>query len=261
MLRIRVVSAIVLVPLVIGSVVLGGLAFFALVFLALLLAGYEFYQMAQRAGYRPIPAVGHALIALTLLDAYAQTGLSREILTAALVITLIVAIFQRGDGWLVGWALTFAGALYVGWFGAYFLRVRGLPDGMIWTALALLTAWAADTGAYLVGRRIGRRGFFTAISPKKTWEGAVGGEVAAILTALLLGSLWGLPALHSLAFGFCLGIAAALGDLAESLIKRQFGAKDSSNIVPGHGGALDRLDSLLFAAVFAYYYVVVVWRV
>jgi len=132
---------------------------------------------------------------------------------------------------------------------------------MIWTMLALVTAWATDTGAYLAGTRLGKHKFFPRISPKKTWEGAIGGWLAAPLTMLALGGLCGLPLAHCALWGILIGLAATFGDLAESLLKRQTGVKDSGNIVPGHGGILDRLDSLLFTAVVTYYYLVWVLRV
>ena len=258
MLRYRIASALILIPLILGSVYFGGLAFFAAVAVALLIAGYELFQMARHAGYRPMPVIGLALIALILLDAYWQSAWLRPLLTAALVVSLAVGIFRHGEGWLTGWAITLAGALYVGWIGAHFLLVRALPNGMQWTMATLVTAWAADTGAYAFGKRYGRHGFFTAVSPKKTWEGAIGGWVSATLMMLVIGQFSGLSVsvAHSLTFGFGIGIAAAAGDLAESLLKRQTGVKDSSDILPGHGGVLDRIDSLLFAAAFAYYYLV-----
>lgn len=283
MLRYRLLSAIVLIPLIVGVILLGGLVYFALVFAGLLVAGFEFFQMTRRAGHHPLPVLGLALIGAFLFDAFARTDASRTILTVALVVSLVAAIFWRRDdassrmerngerlsrrrddaseGWLVGWGLTFAGALYIGVLGASFLLLRDLPNGAQWTGITILTAWATDTGAYIAGMRFGRHGFFTRISPKKTQEGALGGLIGAMLGMLLLGSLMGLPPLHSLAFGLGIGIAATLGDLAESLLKRQVGAKDSGAIVPGHGGILDRIDSLLFAAVFAYYYLIWILRV
>jgi phosphatidate cytidylyltransferase len=200
--------------------------------------------------------VGLALIVSLLSDALLGAAWPREILTAALVVSLVAAIFSRSDGWLVSWGLTLAGALYIGVLGAYFILVRALPNGATWTGLVLLTGWTTDTGAYIAGTRFGHHGFFTSISPKKTWEGAIGGWVAATIVMLLLGVIVGLPPLHGLALGIGIGVASTLGDLAESLIKRQVGAKDSGAILPGHGGILDRVDSLLFAAVFAYYYLI-----
>lgn len=262
MLRYRLASAFILIPIVLGSVYFGGLAFFAAIAVALLVAGYEFFDMTRRAGHRPVTLVGLALILLLLLNASAHAGLEREILVGTIVASLLLAIFWHEEDWIASWALTFAGALYVGGLGVYAILVRDLPNGLIWTAMALLTVWANDTGAYFVGTRIGRHGFFTSISPKKTWEGAIGGAACATLTMLVLGSEFaGLTPLQSIAFGFGLSVAGTFGDLAESLMKRQTGVKDSGNILPGHGGLLDRIDSLLFAAVFAYYFLIWILRI
>ncbi len=254
MLRYRLASAIVLIPVIVGSVILGGLVFLALVVALVLLAAFEFYQMAEHAGYQPNFLLGLALIALLLLDAFLGTQASRTILMAGVVLALTVSIFRHGEGWILGWALTFAGVLYIGVLGAHFLLIRRLPDGQLWTAIVLLGAWATDTFAYMAGTNWGRHGFFTSISPKKTWEGAIGGEVACIVSIFILGVVAGLPWWHSLILGVGVGIASTIGDLAESVIKRQLGAKDSGALVPGHGGLLDRTDSLFFAAVFGYYY-------
>ncbi len=254
MLRDRVVSAIVLIPLILASVYLGGLVFFALVAVALVLAGLEYLQMTQRAGHHPNTLLFLGLVVLLLVDAFFGATWSREILVAALVVSFVIAIFRRSDAWLVGWGLTLAGALYVGLLGGFFISVRALPGGAVWTALVLVTAWANDTAAYFAGTRLGRHGFFTSISPKKTWEGAVGGVLAATVVSAVLGTLVGLAPLHAVVLGLGIGVAGTIGDLAESIIKRQLGAKDSGAVIPGHGGLFDRIDSLLFAAVFAYYY-------
>ena len=261
MLKTRLITAFFLIPLILGSVYFGGLVIFGLVSAALLVAGYDWLEMARHAGDQPLSWLGLALIALILLDAQAQSDFARALLAGALVASLTIGVLRPREGWLAGWAITIAGALYVGWFGAYFLFVRALPNGIVWTMLALVTAWLTDTGAYLAGTRLGRHKFFPAISPKKTWEGAIGGWIAAPLTMLALGWLFSLPLLHCAILGFLIGIAATFGDLAESLLKRQTGVKDSSNIVPGHGGMLDRLDSLLFTAVVTFYYLVWVMRI
>ena len=261
MLKLRLASALVLIPVILGSVYYGGLVFFIAITIALLVAGWEFFDMGRRAGYKPSMLTGLLLIVLIVFQTrYPSEGL-RALVTAALILTLTVGLFRHGDGWLTGWAYTFAGVLYVGWLGSYFVFVRALPNGMVWTTMALLIAWATDTGAYLAGTNFGKHGFFTSISPKKTWEGAIGGWLTAVVVAIALGVLIDLPLIHSILFGFGLSIACTIGDLAESLLKRQTGVKDSSNIIPGHGGLLDRIDSLLFAAVFTYYYLVWILRV
>jgi phosphatidate cytidylyltransferase len=257
-LKTRIISALILIPFILGSVYVGGLAFFALVAIALLVAGWEFFDMARRAGHRPMMWFGLTFIALILLDTQFKWNLLREFILVLVCVSLVVGIFQHTPGWLTGWAYTIAGVLYVGLIGAYFILVRNLPNetGLLWTSLALLTSWANDSAAYLAGTRLGKHGFFTQISPKKTWEGAVGGFVASVLTMIAASLVFQIPFAFSIVFGAGLSIAAILGDLAESLIKRQTGVKDSSNIIPGHGGLLDRIDSLLSAAVFAYYYLV-----
>lgn len=273
MLRVRLASAFFLIPIVLGSVYVGGLLFFAVVSIAALIAGFEYFEMTRHAQHRPMTIMGLALIALLLFDAFAHTDpllrpvfgpefWTREIVVAALVFSLVLAIFWREEDWISSWALTLAGVLYIGGLAAYAVLVRELPNGLVWTASALLTVWATDTAAYFAGTRLGRHGFFTSISPKKTWEGAIGGWIAATLTMLACGVLFGgLSPLTAMAFGFGVSVAATFGDLAESLLKRQTGVKDSGSLVPGHGGLLDRIDSLLFAAVFAYYFVVWIVRV
>lgn len=261
MLKTRVFTALVLIPLILVAVYAGDIIFFALVTFVLVLAGYELFQMARTAGWAAMPFVGCSVIVLLAIEAYVSPEWFRLAISSIIISTLVIGILQQNrEGWLVGWALTLAGALYIGGLGGYFLLVRALPNGMLWTILALVTAWMADTSAYLAGTRLGKHQFFPRISPKKTWEGAIGSALAAPLTLGVLGWVFSLPLVHCLALGFLIGLAAILGDLAESLLKRQTGVKDSSNLLPGHGGMLDRLDSLLFTAVVTYYYLVWVMR-
>ncbi|MBI3913752.1 MAG: phosphatidate cytidylyltransferase [Chloroflexi bacterium] len=254
-LRRRLLSSIILIPIILGAVYVGGVFYFIAFTAALGLAGWEFFQLAQTGGFKPQRAIGIALIVLLALSAQTQANVSREIITAIVMLSLTLAIFRHGEGWLAGWALTIAGALYIGGLGAYLFALRALPNGMTWTALALFTTWATDTFAFAVGTTLGRHPFFPHISPKKTWEGALGGLAGAVLAAYGIGSAIGWDGGQSVFFGAGIALAGMIGDLAESLIKRQVGAKDSGVIVPGHGGALDRLDSLLFSFAFAFYFV------
>jgi len=257
-LRTRVITSFIVIPLILGSVYVGELVFFMAVMLALLIGGWEFFQMVRNVGHRPTAPVGLGLIAALTANAYLRWGWEHEILVGAVVLSLVLALFWHEEGWLASWALTIGGALYVGGLGSYFILVRELNGGLVWTILAIVTVWATDGGAYIVGTTMGRRAFFPSISPKKTWEGAIGGWVAATLATSAFAWVFGLPLLPFGALGFGLGLAATFGDLAESLLKRQSGVKDSGTIMPGHGGILDRMDSLLFAAVFIYYYVILV---
>jgi phosphatidate cytidylyltransferase len=154
-------------------------------------------------------------------------------------------------------ALAVMGALYVGLTLSCLLLTRALPDGEYLVFFVVLVTWAGDTGAYIVGKLMGRRPLAPIISPKKTIEGLFGGMILAVVVALGSRS-WFLPSLHvrdAAVLGVLLTLAGLLGDLAESAIKRGANQKDSGSLIPGHGGMLDRLDSLLFTAPCFYYYV------
>ena len=211
--------------------------------------------------------------------------LARFSVTAAVILPLVALLFERrGDppervmrGRLVGWALTLAGTLYVAWLMSHFQTLRLVGDagseaGRGWVFYTLAATWSFDSGAYLVGSRIGRHKFMTWISPKKTWEGAAGGLALCFLATMVArtplpwvgGPLatwlgWAplpIPLWHAPLLALAVACAAQLGDLAESMIKREAGAKDASELIPGHGGMLDRVDSLLFTVVLVYYYAV-----
>jgi phosphatidate cytidylyltransferase len=156
---------------------------------------------------------------------------------------------------------------YIGWFGAYFISLRNLPEGKWWILVVLPAVWFADTGAYFIGKRFGRHKLSPRLSPKKTWEGYLGGIVVGVILTALFAALWrvgagpnsGITVLRGALMGLVMGIFPTLGDLGESMIKRQMGVKDSGNILPGHGGAFDRIDSWLWAVVMGYYLIVWLW--
>jgi phosphatidate cytidylyltransferase len=260
-LRNRLLVASVLLSLTAYALNEGGPFFFSLVAVLILLSGYEFFELIRRAGYQPLMSVGLGLVAIFLLQAYAHADWTRDLLIITVGATLIAAVFRSDQGWLVGWALTIVGALYAGGLGAYFILMRQLPDGQIWGTMAAFSTFAMDTAAYTVGKRWGKRPFFPRISPKKTLEGAIGGWAWAIIAMLIMGWLYGhtnprMTLVHTLALGVGIALIGTFGDLAESVIKRQVGAKDSSALLGAHGGILDRLDSLLFVAPFVYYYAI-----
>jgi phosphatidate cytidylyltransferase len=152
-----------------------------------------------------------------------------------------------------------AGALYIGMpFNFYLLLYTSKPNGLQWTLFTILAVVACDSAALLVGSRIGRHPFFESISSRKTLEGAVAGVVAAMVVMLIgVAGVIGHNPLHALVLGFLVGVAAELGDLVESQMKRLADVKDSSHIIPGHGGVLDRIDSILFPPILVYVYVMV----
>src|SRR5579864_7874981 len=150
-----------------------------------------------------------------------------------------------------------AGALYIGMpFNYYLLLYTSKPNGLVWALFTVFAVVASDAAALLVGSRIGRHPFFRAISPKKTVEGAVAGVVGSVLVMLVGASaVLGLSPLHAIALGLLIGLSAEVGDLVESQMKRIAEVKDSSHLIPGHGGVLDRLDSILFPPILVYFYV------
>ncbi|MBI2759890.1 MAG: CDP-archaeol synthase, partial [Chloroflexi bacterium] len=178
------------------------------------------------------------------------------LLTAFAGVSLIAMVAQADtvDGFR-RWSAVTGGVLYVGLLGSYLVAVRQAADGRAWLLLMLFTTFASDTGAFFAGRAIGGRKLAPRVSPGKTLSGAVGGLITAALVCALLGTLLDLkPGVAVLAgLGVLLSVAAQAGDLAESLLKRSLGVKDMSRLFPGHGGLLDRLDSVLFAAPVVYW--------
>ncbi|MBI4537553.1 MAG: phosphatidate cytidylyltransferase [candidate division NC10 bacterium] len=247
----RVLSAVLLIPAFLLFIHASSpLAFHLLVSVAVALAGWEFARLCPvqtGRGFGLLGAVAALLWQASLVRG-SGAGLVTLALTGAALLRLLWtrAEFRSGAiqaAWLV------LGAAYVGGFLGCAGLLRDQPAGRQLVYFLMLTTWAADTGAYYVGSTVGRRPLAPALSPKKTVEGAVGGLLATALTALIAGH-WLLPALSwwaAVGLGLLLAAVGMAGDLCESGLKRAAGVKDSSGIIPGHGGILDRLDSLMFA--------------
>jgi len=252
----RFLSAVILIPLVAGVTYAGGLWFFATIFFAASIAGYEFFYLMRLGGYKLSYFWGLVLIWLLLVDArYPAWQLAKPALTAVIVLSLSWQLFKKDTTTpAVDWALAVAGGLYLGWLAGHFISLRDSPRGLEWMILTLLSTWVADSGAYFIGTYLGRHKSFPRLSPKKTWEGTIGGWVCGVVATLLIGSGIGLSLVHSLVLGALISTSLPFGDLSVSMMKRQVGVKDSSNLIPGHGGMLDRMDSLLFAVVVVYHY-------
>jgi phosphatidate cytidylyltransferase len=267
MLRQRVLSALVLLPIVLAATVAGGWWFFGMVLTVTLLAGYEYYALLAGHGYHPAPSLGIATIGGLLVAAKSDVGqLGRAVLAAAAIASLLWQIYRSPlRRSLTDWALTLAGAVYIGWLAGFLISVRDMSSGLGWTWVILLGSWVNDsaaylTGVYLAGRYLPRHAFAPTVSPKKTWEGSVAGWLACTILTALLAQFLGTPLLLGILLGALIGVLGTMGDLAVSVLKRQVGAKDSGALIPGHGGMLDRVDGLLFVSAVVYYFVVWIVR-
>jgi phosphatidate cytidylyltransferase len=255
MLLTRILSALVLAPIAIAAILIGGWALAGALAVALGIAAVEYTRLMERGGFHPARWLAVALIVALLLDPLApQAKLAPAAISLALIGSLVWHMAHRSATVVADWALTLAGGLYLGWAGRHFIQIRALENGAAWLLLVLAGVWLADSSAYLVGVRWGRHKLAPALSPNKSWEGLFGGIAFAVVGNGLLAAALRLPPLHGAALGLLGGTLGTLGDLAISMMKRQVGAKDSGHLIPGHGGALDRIDSMLFAVIAGYLY-------
>jgi len=266
----RILTAIVGLPILLFTVWSQSPYFFvALTTIAALLALREFYGLASRVDCKPHVVVGY-IFALVVLASFLSELPSAAVvaLIALSIVSLSIALASSGDlrYSLISVSSTVFGVVYVAVLPGCLIGVRILPDTVMrmsaphlssklltmFFALVMLT----DTGAYYVGRSLGRHKLAPRISPGKTIEGAVGGFLVAMVTGVLCKIIFfhEIPITHAIALGAAIGFVGQIGDLAESMLKRGAGVKDSGNLLPGHGGMLDRIDSILFCAPLLYYY-------
>ncbi len=266
MLKKRVITALVGLPLLIPVIWFGEPWFTILVAIWGILAAFEFYRMVAASKVSPLTYFGLIWTLLFILSPHFDYApLTPLLLTSAVILSLIWLLLRRQkEGAFTGWMWTIGGILYIGWLLSYFVVLRGLDDGRNWAFLALFTTFASDTAAFFTGRAIGKHKLAPHISPDKTREGTIGGLLGAIIVSLLfiLPTPLSLPLnwWQTILLGLLVSIFGQLGDLVESLFKRNMGVKDSGEVRPGHGGILDRMDSVVFAGVVVYYYVVWVIR-
>jgi phosphatidate cytidylyltransferase len=259
MLRHRIITAVVGVPLLIAVIWFGEPWFSLLIAVMSGLAGWEFYRIARGAKVQPLTFFGIACIILFIGIPHCPYFLALPILiSSVIVISLVWLLFrQPRDQAFTNWSWTMAGIFYVGWMFSYWIRLRGLEIGSGLVFLAMFTTFASDTGAFFIGRTWGKHLLAPSISSGKTWEGAVGGLLCSIVASCIIAAIFNMPYNYwqiALA-GLIISIFAQLGDLVESLLKRNTGVKDAGKLVPGHGGMLDRIDSLIFTGVIVYYLV------
>ncbi len=266
----RILTAIVALPILLFTVWSPAPYFFvALSALAILLALHEFYALASKVGARAFAFCGYAAAAAVVACFVFQSPQWIVAVIAALAIVALAASLSRADD--MGAALssvsaTVFGVVYIALLAGFLIGVRMLADAFARAAIPhlsskLLTMFFAmvmmtDTGAYYTGRTVGRHKLAPRISPGKTIEGSIGGLISAIITGPLCKLIFfpEIPIVHAAALGAAIGVIGQIGDLAESLLKRGAGVKDSGALLPGHGGMLDRVDSILFCAPLLYYY-------
>jgi phosphatidate cytidylyltransferase len=252
----RVLTAAVGIPLLLYLVHAGGLAWAGFTAAVCILCAYE-YGLILSAGGRAVQRWVLLLCAAALALSVALGGPSQAVLTAVIAAILLREMFSKVHS-LERLAFTLLGALLLGWMPAHLALIRDLrPDGEKLTYMLFAAVWLMDTAAYAGGHAFGRHKLAQGLSPKKTWEGAAAGFLFALGGVFLLQRFLapaGLGPRGALAMGAVIGVCGQLSDLAESLVKRAVGAKDSGNLLPGHGGIMDRFDSFILAAPAVYYF-------
>lgn len=271
----RALSVVILAPLVLLIIYFGGLIFLLLLSAAVLMMQVEYCRLAQQLSQKLNPVIpGILTVAFCLLAYFLPTPSLGEKAYASTVLycffvflpfyAFSTSIF-RGEvaEELLTVALKLTGILTIGWvFGYHCVLLRNTDNvGMQLIILLIATIWFSDTGAYLIGRAVGKHKLSTPISPRKTIEGTIAGLVVGTLTSIVICRLFlqdTFSITHGAFIGFLLSVVGQIGDLSISLMKRTAGVKDSGDTIPGHGGLLDRCDSLIFSAPVLYYYFLLV---
>ena len=265
MLR-RTLTALGLAAVGLPAIIFGGVFYFLVIAIILAGSAWEYIRMFRAVHYQPdqIITIGGVLLLVTARFFFSQAAMPLFVLLVLLAMAVHIIAYERGrDQSPVDFAVTVAGVVYLGWLGSYLLDLRQLPQGGWWLMIVLPIIWAGDTGAYAIGSAYGRHKMTPRLSPKKSWEG----YFAGLFTSILVGAFFSyafsslspaplaglITPLQGGFLGLVIGALAPLGDLGESMLKRQGGLKDSSNIFPGHGGFFDRIDSWIWGAVLGYF--------
>jgi len=268
MLGKRILSAAIFIPACLLVVIAGGWVFILTAVIILGLGSWEFWRMFKEAEYSPNATILiGGTVCLTLSKTLPGIDLTAIIFSCLILISMAfhTLAYERGTTTAgIDLCFTLGGLIYVGWLGSYIVALRFLPEGLYWIVLAILGVGISDIGAYLIGSMIGRHKISAKVSPSKSLEGYVGGILCASLFGYIFGTLVHPVSTHinadnGLLLTSIVSIFALLGDLGESMLKRQFNLKDSSNLIPGHGGILDRVDTWLWAGVISYYLITWLW--
>lgn len=297
-MKTRIISAAVALVLLAGVMYLGGTAVGLAIFLLALVGIHEFYNALEKAGYKPVYFLGY-LSCLTLLypvvSSFVESGMkamlggtsasaggmnalvigmsalprANTLVIAAMFVFILIAVlfcimmFSNGRYSIADIAVTLFGIAYVVFLFSFVTLTRNMEKGYLYIWLIFIGAWATDTFAYFTGVAIGKTKILPKISPKKSLEGCIGGVLGCMLAMVLFGlyfrNVLAVPVIQFAILGLLCGVISQVGDWSASAVKRAAGIKDYGNIMPGHGGVLDRLDSILFVAPVVYFYITLVF--
>ena len=256
MLRQRLITAAIGLPVFLLITWFGNPWFIAAVAIVATLGSLEFFRITISPKIEPLTYFAIVVTVILSISPLYSTLTKSIVFVCFIIVSLSWLLFlPNKEGSFLKWVWLLGGTVYLGWMLSYWGELRSLANGREWTYLSIFIIMASDTSAYFIGKAWGKHRMAPSISPKKTWEGAIAGLVAGIVVAIGLGIVFSLSMnyLFLLGFGICIGILAQIGDLVESLFKRNNGVKDSGTLLPGHGGILDRIDSFILtgaAAVF-----------
>jgi phosphatidate cytidylyltransferase len=267
-LRTRILTALIGGPIVVLVLYFGGIPWLIGISVVSVLAWLEMDRLVGRPHLAPERLIGLAFILVALVEAYLTArgllgvDLLLPTLTILLIVSLSLALFDLGERPIIGWSLAFGTALYLGILLSHFILLRERSNGFWWVFVAGGLTWLYDAGAYFVGSAFGKHKLWPRISPKKSWEGLIGATVITLIAGAVVAVVgpWQLDITwwQGLALGALIAVADPFGDFVVSLFKRQAQIKDAGTLLPGHGGFLDRLDSLMFTLPLAYYFALLV---
>ncbi len=266
-MRKRTLTALALTAIGLPAIIYGGVFYWALMTVFLVGGAWEFVRLYRAVQFEPheFVTVGGVLVVATVRFFFADAAIIALVFLVLLAMTVHLVAFERGrDQAALDFCITIAGIVYIGWLGSYLIDLRNhFANGGWWLMIVLPIVWAGDTGAYSIGAVYGKHKMAPRLSPKKSWEG----YFAGVFTSVLIGAFFSyafsamgpqplgglIHPIQGAILGLVIGAVAPLGDLGESMFKRQSGLKDSSNIFPGHGGFLDRIDSWIWGATIGYF--------
>ena len=262
----RIVTALLMAAVGLPAIIYGGVFYYWIMATFLVGGTWEYvrlYRAVQREPHE-LTTIGGVLVIATARFFFQEYAVFLFGLAILVAMTVHVIAYERGrDQAALDFSVTVSGIVYIGWLGSYLLDLRNLPNGGWWLMFVLPLVWAGDTGAYSIGAVYGNHKMSPRLSPKKSWEGFAAGVVTSMYVGALFAYAFSqlgpkplaglITPIQGAFFGFIISTLAPLGDLGESMFKRQSGTKDSSNIFPGHGGFLDRIDTWIWGAAIGYF--------